>query len=100
MASVIMLIIVVLFCSGLVGMHMFAPAFHHQCVNDVTLAFEDASQPRPFEWGCGGARSCPAGSSCLEVVNAHATNVAGFDHAGVAMLSAFQVRIYQLKRYC
>lgn len=74
-------------------MQLFAVPLHRVCLDNETQNPVDADQARQYEWGCGGSRSCPHGSSCIETIGQESPNIAGFDNIGQAMLSAFQVRV-------
>jgi len=90
--SVVGLLALFLYVFSMLGLQLYAGAWHYECVDDVTG--ETESQLRHSgEWGCGGSRSCPHGWSCVKNdVPAIQHSVAGFDNVGLGMLTMFQVR--------
>jgi hypothetical protein len=100
LASVTALIFAFLFIAGLIGMQLFSESYHLACIDDVTGIREKVGTPQPYQWGCGGYRDCPSGYTCKEIAGMAGLtdNVAGFDHVGSAMLTAFQVRRQSFQR--
>lgn len=88
-----------LFLYAMVGMQLFANAFHYQCYHDVTGEAENdimGTDGEPSQLGCGGVRECPEGFSCLFTEDTSPfMGTAGFDNIGLGMLTMFQVRSAQ-----
>jgi hypothetical protein len=93
LTSVVGLVFMILCVAGVIGMQVFAVRFHNICVHPISGAHLDATAPRPFEWSCGGARSCPSPYICVSDPDdsSFSKSIAGFDNIGKATLTAFQV---------
>jgi len=71
---------------------VFQSAFHRHCYDPITLTFEQTNQlPHPLEFGCGGARKCPADFPVCALRADDPKAGPSFDNLGVAMLTTFQM---------
>lgn len=82
------------------GIVLFDSAFNRICVHEETGELENFYGDADM-FGCGGWRSCPANFTCKEFGSTTATNTAGFNNFGRALLTVFQVGcLYCWKANC
>ena len=65
LVSVVSLLMFFMFLFGIAGVMLFSGAAHYECISIIDGSTDPApSNNYPDEWGCGGARRCPANYTC------------------------------------
>ena len=65
LVSVVSLLMFFMFLFGIAGVMLFSGAAHFECISIIDGSRDPTpSNNYPDEWGCGGARKCPANYTC------------------------------------
>eukprot|EP00198_Chlamydomonas_reinhardtii_P001158 XP_001690493.1 voltage-gated Ca2+ channel, alpha subunit [Chlamydomonas reinhardtii] len=88
LASVGGLLIFFVFMYAVAAVQLFPKTYHNTCLDPEGVPLNMGEDPDMF--GCGGRGHCPANYTCMLLEHQHTVNVAGFDNAGLAMLSVWQ----------
>lgn len=64
LVSVVSLLLFFMFLFGIAGIMLFSGAGHYECISLIDGSTEPTPSNNPDEWGCGGARRCPANYTC------------------------------------